>query len=158
MHLDEIGFGCLKSELEDYMTTAIYVNGINLKEVIEEIEREQVAKRGLRIRNGCYEGVSFFIAFHHQNHFLGKTLNDYVYPDQQYTLYDYKYSGIPGDHSLTCKISVGSKEVTWHDFKNVSRIIPFELDYEGLTFRFCKDQYCNAIDLARNNPEESIFT
>ncbi|MEM8965247.1 MAG: hypothetical protein AAGE93_02445 [Bacteroidota bacterium] len=158
MRLDEIGFGCLKSDLEDYLTTAIYINGTNLKEVIEELEKEQVAKKGLHIRNGCYEGVSFFIAFHNQNHFLGRTLPDYVYHDQQYTLYDYKYSGIPGDHSLTCKISIDAQEVVWHDFKNISRIIPFELDYGGLTFRFCREQYGEAIHLAKNNTEENMFT
>lgn len=139
------------------MITAIYLNGINLKNIIEEIEAEQLAKKGLNIRNGCYEGISFFIAFHNQNHFLCRTLNDYVYHNQRYTLYDYKYSGIPGDHSLTCKISIGSKEIFWYDFKNFSKIISFELDYGGLEFHFCKEQYCEAINLIRSNTEENMF-
>lgn len=135
----------MRSDLEDYLTTTIHLNGVNLKNIIEKIEVEQLAKKGLQVQNGCYEGISFFIAFHYQNHFLCKTLNDYIYYNYQYTLYDYKYSGIPGDHSLTCKISINSKEVCWYNFKNFSKIIPFEIDYGGLEFCFCKEQYCEAI-------------
>jgi len=148
---DEIKFGTVRSGLEDYLTTTIYLNGINLKNIIEKIEVEQLAKKGLQVQNGCYEGISFFIAFHYQNHFLCKTLNDYIYYNYQYTLYDYKYSGIPGDHSLTCKISINSEEVCWYNFKNFSKIIPFEIDYGGLEFCFCKKQYCEAIKSIRNN-------
>ncbi|MEM8887592.1 MAG: hypothetical protein AAGD28_06365 [Bacteroidota bacterium] len=151
MYIKEIEFGYLKSELEDYMTTAIYVNGINLKGIIEEIEIKQLASKGLTIQNGCYEGISYFIAFHNQNHFLRETLSDYIYQDQRYALYDYKYSGVPGDHSLSCKISIEPEEVRWYDFKNFSKIIPYQLDYGDLEFRFCKNQYCEAIKLARRN-------
>ncbi|WP_103867382.1 hypothetical protein [Aquimarina sp. I32.4] len=157
MQRDKISFGSIKSELEDYMTTVIYLNGINFKNIIEEIEVKQFEKKGLHIQNGCYEGISFFIAFHNQNHFLCETLNNYIYQDQRYTLYDYKYSGIPGDHSLTCKISIGVKDIYWHDFKNFSKIIPFEINYKDLEFHFCKEQYCEAINLVRNNTEENMF-
>lgn len=139
------------------MTTVIYLNGIDLKAIIEEIETEQLAKKGLTVRNGCYEGISFFIAFHWQNHFLCKTLKEYIYCDQRYTLYDYKYSGIPGDHSLTCKIAIGSEEVVWYDFKNFSKIIPFELDYRGLKFHFDSNQYYDAINLIKNNTAKNMF-
>ncbi|MEM9549397.1 MAG: hypothetical protein AAGA77_25735 [Bacteroidota bacterium] len=154
---DKIQFGCLKSLLEDYMTTSIYINGVDLKEKIEKIEVRQCAKRGFKVCNGCYEGISFFIAFHYQNHFLCRTLKDYIYDGQHFALYDYKFSGIPGDHSLTCKISLVGDEIIWHDFKNFSKIIPFELDYEGLEFRFCIDQYREAIDEIRSNKEENMF-
>ncbi|MEM9300084.1 MAG: hypothetical protein AAGA64_17120 [Bacteroidota bacterium] len=157
MLIDKIVFSSVKSELEDYTTTSIYLDGTNLKDIVEEIEVKQLKEKGLDIPHGCYEGISFFIAFHNQNHFLCKTLNDYTYQDQRYTLYEYKYSGIPGDHSLACKISIGDKEILWHDFKNFSRIIPFELDYGGLEFHFCKKQYCEAIDLIRNKEEGNIF-
>ncbi|WP_108868543.1 hypothetical protein [Aquimarina aquimarini] len=157
MQRDKISFGSIKSELEDYMTTVIYLNGINFKNIIEEIEVKQFKQKGLHIQNGCYEGISFFIAFHNQNHFLCETLHDYIYQDQRYTLYDYKYSGIPGDHSLTCKISIGAKDIYWYDFKNFSKIIPFEINYKDLEFHFCKEQYCEAINLVRNNTEENMF-
>lgn len=139
------------------MTTSIYVNGLDFLHIIEGIEAEQFTQRGLTIQNGCYEGISFFIAFHNQNHFMCETLDDYKHPDQRYTLYDYKCSGVPGDHSLSCKITVGSQEVLWHDFKNFSRIIPFELDYHGLELRFNEEQYRGAIDLIRNNKAENLF-
>ena len=155
--MDKIDFGCVKSELEDYMTTSICVNGIDLKDIIEEIEAEQFAKKGLDIGNGCYEGISFFIAFHNQSHFMCSTLKDYVYKDVHYTLFDYKYSGVPGDHSLACKITIGSEEVIWSDFKNFSKVIPFDLDYGNLRFRFSKKQYVEAIDLIINNREENMF-
>lgn len=117
--------------------------------IIGKIEAKQLAKKGLYIQNGPYEGISSFIAFDNQNHFLCKTLDAYIYSNQRYTLYDYKYSGIPGDHSLACKISIGSKEVIWYDFKNFSKIIPFELNYGDLRFRFSIDQYLDAINAVR---------
>ncbi|MEM9648508.1 MAG: hypothetical protein AAF969_08500 [Bacteroidota bacterium] len=155
--MDKIDFGCVRSELEDYMTTSICINGIDLKDIIEEIETEQCAEKGLNIQNGCYEGISFFIAFHNQNHFLCSTLNDYMHIGERYTLFEYKYSGIPGDHSLTCKISIGPEEILWHDFKNFSKVLPFDLDYGNLKFRFCKKQYCKAIDIIKNDREENMF-
>ena len=154
--MDKIDFTCLKSDIEDYMTTVIYVNGINLKNVIEEIETAQLAKKDLFVQNGCYEGICFFIAFQYKNHFLGKTLNEYIYEGQRYTLYDYKCSGIPGDHSLACKISIKSKEIIWHDFKNFSKVIPYELDYKDLEFHFCKEQYLHAINSAKNNTNKNV--
>jgi len=144
MKIDEIRFGCVRSQLEDYMTAAIYINGVDLKMIVEKIEAEQLTKKGLHIQNGFYEGISSFIAFDNQNHFLCKTLDDYIYSKERYTLYDYRYSGIPGDHSLTCNISIEPKEVIWHNFKNFSKIIPFELNYRDLTFRSCINQYLDA--------------
>ncbi|SEL35157.1 hypothetical protein SAMN05421740_104376 [Parapedobacter koreensis] len=140
------------------MTAAIYINGVDLRMIIEKIEAEQLARKGLHIRNGCYEGISSFIAFDNQNHFLCKTLDDYIYSNQRYTLYDYKYSGIPGDHSLTCKIAIGPKEVIWYDFKNFSKVISFELNYGELEFHFCVDQYFDAINAVRNNTAGNIYS
>ena len=157
MQKDVIEFGSIKSELEDYMTTSIYINGIDLKKKIEQIELPQFANRGINIKTSCYEGISFFIAFHNQNHFLCRTLSDYIYTDNRYTLYDYKCSGIPGDHSLACKISMNNDMFIWHDFKNFSKIIPFDLDYRGLEFHFSIDQYREAISLIRNNKAKNIF-
>lgn len=158
MKIDKIRFGCVRSQLEDYMTAAIHINGVDLRMIIEKIEAEQSAKNGLHIQNGFYEGISSFIAFDNQNHFLCKTLDDYIYPNQRYTLYDYKYSGIPGDHSLTCKISIGPKEVIWHNYKNFSKIMPFELNYGDLEFRFCIDQYLDAINAVRNKMVENVYS
>ena len=158
MKVDEIRFGCVRSQLEDYLTTAIYINGVDLRMIMEKIEAIQLIKYGLRTQNGFYEGISSFIAFDNQNHFLCKTLEDYIYSGERYTLYDYRYSGIPGDHSLACKISIGSKEVIWYDFKNFSKVIPFDLNYKDLKFRFCIDQYLDAINTARNNTVKSIYS
>ncbi|MEM9362138.1 MAG: hypothetical protein AAGA43_05855 [Bacteroidota bacterium] len=155
--IDKISFGCLKSELEDYLTTVIYINGVDLKRIIEGMEAEQMAKKGLNVCNGCYEGISLFIAFHNQDHFLGKTLKDYIYQDQWYTLYDYKYSGVPGDHSLSCKITFEDQQVVWHSFKNFSKIISFDLDYNNLEFRFTKEQYLEAIETIKNDSEKNLF-
>ncbi|WP_293915783.1 MULTISPECIES: hypothetical protein [unclassified Sphingobacterium] len=151
MKIDEIRFGCVRSQLEDYLTTTIYINGVDLRMIIEKIETIQLIKHGLRIQNGFYEGISPFIAFDNQNHFLCKTLDDYMYSGNRYALFDYKYSGIPGDHSLTCQISIGSDDVIWHDFKNFSKVLPFDLNYRDLKFRFCINQYLDAINTARGN-------
>ena len=45
MQTDVIEFGSIKSELEDYMTTSIYINGIDLKKKIEQIELPQFVNR-----------------------------------------------------------------------------------------------------------------
>ena len=50
------------------MTTSIPINGIDLKKKIQAIEHLQFAKKGICMENGCYEGISFFIAFDNQNH------------------------------------------------------------------------------------------
>ena len=155
--MDVIRLGCAKSNLEDYTTTTIHINGINLEHIIEGIESEQFVRQGLHAPNSCYEGISFFIAFHYQNHFLCKTLKDYVYNKDWYTLYDYKYSGIPGEHSLTCKIAIEKKKVLWYDFKNFSKIIPFPLDYGNLKFCFDLEQYFHAIATVKNNSQENRF-
>ena len=73
-----------------------------------------------------------------------------IYTGNRYALYDYKNSGMLGDHSLTCKITLESDKVIWHDFKNFSKIIPFNLDYGDLKFQFSLDQYCDAINVFRN--------
>lgn len=72
MKIDKIRFGCVRSQLEDYMTAAIYINGVDLRMIIEKIEVAQLTKKGLRIQNGFYEGISSFIAFDNQNHFIRK--------------------------------------------------------------------------------------
>lgn len=154
---DQIEFACVKSEVEDYMTTCIAINGIDLKRIIAKTERGQLARKGVAIEGGCYEGISLFIAFHHQNHFLGKTLNDYIYPEERFAIYEYKYSGVPGDHSLTCKITFNSNEVIWHDFKNFSQINPIEINYSDLEFRFCLEQYQKAIDKIKYDKVVNIF-
>ena len=150
MQIDSIEFGCTKSKLEDYMTTSITINGIDLKKKIQSIEHPQFAKKEICMENGCYEGIAFFIAFDNQNHFLCRTLSDYIYTGNRYALYDYKNSGILGDHSITCKITLESDKVIWHDFKDFSKIIPFNLDYGNLKFQFSLDQYCDAINVVRN--------
>ncbi|MGJ1390160.1 hypothetical protein ACR78F_07275 [Sphingobacterium spiritivorum] len=58
----------------------------------------------------------------------------------RYALFDYKYSGIQGDHSLTCKISIGSDNVIWYDFKNFFKILLFDLNYTDIKFRFFFNQ------------------
>ena len=79
MQIDSIEFGYTKSKLEDYMTTSITINGLDLKKKTQAIEHPQFAKKGICMENGCYEGISFFIAFDNQNHFLCRTLSDYIY-------------------------------------------------------------------------------
>lgn len=159
MPRDKIEFSSIKSNLEDYMTTLIFINGIDLRSIVGSIERKQCAKKGICLRGGnCYEGICFFIAFHYQNHFLLRTLEDYIYDGQRFTLYDYVYSGIPGDHSLTCKISINEEEVIWYDFKNFSKVLPLEFDYENLEFRFCINQYFDAINSIRRSTLECDFS
>jgi hypothetical protein len=45
----------------------------------------------------------------------------------------------------------------WHDFKNFSTIIPFDLDYRGLEFHCSIDQYREAINLIRNSKAKNVF-
>lgn len=157
MENDRIEFGCIRSNLEDYMTTSIRINGMDLRRIIEEIELPQLVKRGIDMQRVGYEGISFFIAFHNQDHFLCRTLSDYVYEDKRYALYDSRNSGIPGEYSLTCKIKMEENTVSWYDFKNFSEILPFDMSYRDLAFHFSLDQYCDAIDSIRNNKSENMF-
>lgn len=149
MKYDEICFGSSTSNLENYLTTDIYINGVDLRQKIEVSEMIQLNNHGLRLLDGCYEGISYYIAFEYKNHFLGNTLDGYVYDDKRYTIYEYKCSGVPGDHSLTCKISMTSETVTWYDFKNYSKIVPFQFDYSGLEYCFSISQYIKAINTAK---------
>jgi len=54
MQIDSIEFGCTKSKLEDYMTTSITINGIDLKKKIQAIEHPQFAKKEICMENRCY--------------------------------------------------------------------------------------------------------
>lgn len=151
MKYDEICFGKSYSNLEDYQTTDIYINGVDLRRKIEVAEMMHFNKYGLKVLEGCYEGISYYIAFEYKNHFLGDTLDGYIYEDKRYALYEYRCSGVPGDHSLTCKIRMTTDEVIWYDFKNYSRVVCCQFDYSNVQFRFSLSQYLKAINLAKYN-------
>ncbi|MCH2046186.1 MAG: hypothetical protein MK212_18875 [Saprospiraceae bacterium] len=159
MNQDTIYFDIALSQLGDYLTTEIYINGIDLRVILTNIEVKQIHANdanSLRLA-GAYEGVSPFIAFHLKNHFYKNSINEYMYDDCFYTIYEYAYSGVPEDHTLSCRIDFVKNKVIWSEFKNFSKICPEGFDYEGLTFTFDRRAYMNAIDNVKLNRIKSLY-
>ena len=155
--MDTIRFGLVKSRLEDYMTTSIYINGIDLRQIISSIEYEQLLPLNRTSYTGVYEGISPLLAFSLNDHFCGETINEYLYYDCQYALFDYMYSGIPGDHTLTCKIEFKKDNVRWYDFKNFSKIYRGIIDYSDLSFSFDRSAYKAAVYDLKNNQLNHMY-
>ncbi|MGD1893718.1 MAG: hypothetical protein ACFB15_24390 [Cyclobacteriaceae bacterium] len=155
--MDHISFGVANSTLEDYLTTNIYVNGIDLRVIISEIEANQLTNSRLSVQSGAYEGISTFIAFHLYDHFCKVTMNEYRYDGDRFALYDYLYSGIPGDHSLSCQIDIEKDRVIRSDFKNFSRFYPQGFNYRDLQYTFDRQAYLDAIAELRRDKVNPIY-
>lgn len=155
--MDYINFDVSKSRLEDYATTDIYINDFDLRDIVADIEYNQLKSLGKENLCGAYEGISPFLAFHLHDHFHGKSVSDYIY-NSRYSLFDYRYSGIPGDHTLTCKIYDKGEKVIWTDFRNYSKIVNEDIDYGALRFEFAKDSYDRAIDFLKETKIRKMYS
>lgn len=155
---DQIQFRLASSELEDYLTTEIYVNGYDLKAIIASIESEQIHNSPLTIQAGAYEGISAFIAFHSHNHFFGETVSGYRQAGNRFTLYEYIHSGVPGEHTVACEINFSADEVTWKHFRNISSVYPEGFSYQDLAFRFNREEYRAAIENFRNEKVNPVYS
>ncbi|MEM6966829.1 MAG: hypothetical protein AAF573_18840 [Bacteroidota bacterium] len=155
--MDNIHFSISTSRLEDYFITDIFVNGIDLRSIIAKIEQQQLQPIGYAQLSGAYEGISPFLAFHLHDHFNGKTVNEYLYYDFCFTLFNYMYSGVPGDHTLTCKIEITKDKVRWYDFKNFSKIYTGKIDYGELSFSFSAESYRAAIENLKKNEIQNMY-
>ncbi|WP_108868789.1 hypothetical protein [Aquimarina aquimarini] len=144
--MDTIEFGIVHSNVDDYLTTTIYINGYDLKDILGSIEINQVKKNDDQFMVGAYEGISPFIAFHTHNHFLKDTVNEYIYFDNRFVLLEYINSGIPGDHTIACNIDIYQDTVKWSNFKNFSILSESDFKYEELSFSFDRKQYEKAIE------------
>ena len=67
------------------------------------------------------------------------------------------YSGVPGDYTLTCRITINNDRVIWHDFKNFSKIYKGAIDYGGLSFSFPIEKYKAAIYDIKNNEIKKMY-
>ncbi|MEM9143859.1 MAG: hypothetical protein AAGA86_12800, partial [Bacteroidota bacterium] len=95
---------------------------------------------------GAYEGLSAFIAFHMHKHFLKETVKEYQLSGNRFALLEYVHSGIPGEHTVACRINIYEDRVEWTDFINCSVFLKQCFQYPGLTFCFNRNQYESAID------------
>jgi hypothetical protein len=155
---DQIQFSLASSELEDYLTIDIVINGYDLKSIIASIESEQIHNMPLTIQAGAYEGISAFIAFHTHNHFYGETVSGYQQEGNRFTLFEYIHSGVPGEHTVTCEINFSGDEVTWKNFRNISSVIPEGFSYYDLEFRFNREEYLQAIHNFREEKINPVYS
>ncbi|MEM6633440.1 MAG: hypothetical protein AAF694_27450 [Bacteroidota bacterium] len=156
--MNTIQFSLTSSKIEDYLTTAIYIDGIDLKEILAYYEMGQIENRQLQSLVGAYEGISAFIAFHLNSHFLKDTIQEYIQSDYGYTLFEYAYSGIPGEHNVSCHINIHQDTVEWINFKNRSIFLKKCFQYQGLHFCFDRKQYEQAIEEVIENEVKPIYT
>ena len=155
--MDKIAFEIETTNLQEYLTTKIFINGYDLRERVAQIEFEELYRKiGQRpLQTPAYEGLPPFIAFHLNNHFCGDTINEYRYPGGRLALLEYVFSGVPGDHTLTCRIDLEPDRVIWTDFKLFSKVIPMEPVYDRLRFEFDRNQYMAEVEdlkITRLNP------
>lgn len=157
-NMDRIQFDITRSQIGDYLTTNIFVNDYDLRGIISKIEYEQLKPSHDQVKLiGAYEGLSPFIAFHLHNHFCKQTINEYRYTDDQFALLEYMHSGVPGDHTLTCKIDMHDDVVRWRHFKLFSKIYPNGLDYGALAFEFEKTAYIATINRLKEQQLNEIY-
>ncbi|MFC5045603.1 hypothetical protein ACFSTE_18800 [Aquimarina hainanensis] len=156
--MDTIHFDIQKSNIEDYLTTAIFVNNIDLKDILFQVEQSQIKDPSLINIAGAYEGISPYIAFHLKNHFLKDTIREYQYYGDRFTLMEYANTGIPGDHTITCQIDICKDVVEWSNFKNFDSLTAIEFDYSDIgSFRFERKQYEAAISTLCNNQIKELY-
>ncbi|MEM1320708.1 MAG: hypothetical protein AAGG75_10660 [Bacteroidota bacterium] len=155
--MDTIAFDLSESRIGDHLTTNIYINNTDLRSIISAIEFRQLAGTKTAFINGAYEGISPFIAFHLHDHFYKKTINEYRYFDNRFAVYDYMYSGIPGDYTLACRIEINKHYVRWYDFKNFSELCPQNFDYGDLHFTFDALDYQQAISNLKKTKIQEIY-
>ncbi|MEL6636846.1 MAG: hypothetical protein AAFW73_21435 [Bacteroidota bacterium] len=155
--MDTIRFDCAPSTVGDQWTTNIYINGTDLRAIISRIEARQLAAVNLGFINGAYEGVSPFIAFHLYDHFFKETVPEYWYDNDRLTLFDYMFSGVPGDYSLACRIDLGEDRVRWHGFRHFSTIYPRGFNYGDLSFTFDRAAYRAAIDYVKQHQIQEMY-
>ncbi|MEM8507297.1 MAG: hypothetical protein AAF717_05680 [Bacteroidota bacterium] len=143
--MDLISFKLTDALIEDYITTTILINGCDLRNILVSYEIEQVTEYKDYNLVGAYEGISAFIAFHMHKHFLKETVSDYQQADNRFTLFEYVHSGIPGEHTVACRITIYEDRVEWTDFINCSVFLKQCFQYPELKFCFDRTQYEKAI-------------
>lgn len=155
--MDTISFALQHSNVEDYLTTSILVNGLELKDILAQIEVNQIKDKSDNFIVGAYEGISPFIAFHSHNHFLKNTINEYIYFGNRFSLLEYINTGIPGEHTVACQIEILKETVHWKNFKNFSIYLKEEFSYGDLVFEFDRNQYESAIERLSENEIKKLY-
>ncbi|MEL7120906.1 MAG: hypothetical protein AAFO07_15750 [Bacteroidota bacterium] len=146
--MDEIYFDIVKSRVEDYKVVDIYINGWNLIERLHAIELPFAANEGNPSLAGAYEGLPPLMVLPPNKHFWGQGNKDYTLQDGRTVLYEYAYSGVPGEWSFAVKIEVDSEGVSWDAFGNPKRNSWF---YGVLgNYQFDLAQYRDALKDAKN--------
>lgn len=155
--MDSISFNISKSRTQDHYTTSVIINGLDLVEILAQIEQRQINFMPDDYIVGAYEGVSPFIAFHLHNHFLKDTIHAYRYHKDHYSVLEYVNSGIPGEHTVACQIKIDKDKVFWSDFKNYSIHLSKSFNYDDVKFEFDRKQYELAIQNFQSNEIRRLY-
>ena len=155
--MDTIAFELSKSNIDDYLTTSIIINGTDLRDILTYLELNELSTMNQVFAAGAYEGISPFIAFHLHNHFMKETVKEYIYDDAKYALLDYQFSGVPGDHTLVCDIDIRDNQIIWSKFQNCSNLLEHSFCYTDLSFCFDRKQYESAIQNIIENEIKNLY-
>lgn len=126
---------------------SIYVDGINLIDIVANVEKNILANGGEAGPAGEYAGLSY--EYNKQNHFLTQEDAMYGEDEDKISLIDCT-CGCEGCWTFACKIDVQGDIVIWSDFEQVHRREggwtdkPWIYDELG-EFVFDKEQYLSEI-------------
>jgi hypothetical protein len=150
--MDTVEFLTSFSRIEDYKVVDIYINGINLIDMLWQIEMPLAYQEGAPEMAGAYEGLPPLFVYPPAGHFLGKANTAYAYDDGKVSLLEYAYSGVPGEWPFVARIQVEENEISWSAFEQVRRNklrngYRWHYDMMG-TFNFDREQYQDALEQA----------
>jgi len=145
--MDELALRRRSSFLEDYEVVDIYINGINLIDLLRSVEGIYAQQEGQSSLAGAYEGLPPLLTLPPNRHFWGEAQHrDYQYGAQRVSLLEYRYSGVPGDWTFVADIEVGANAVVWRGFEQVKRP---DWSYAALgNFEFDLNAYRDALHQA----------
>lgn len=147
--MNTISFKIQNSLLEDFSVANIYIDHFPLPAILSAYETIAATKLKVPELAGCYDGLPAIITLEHCDHFLGDTITAYRYSGNRVALMDYAHSGIPGDYTAACIITIHKYTVTWSRFKNFSSLFDTGMwRYNDLQFCFDKEQYFAALKAA----------
>ena len=154
MVYDQIHLQVCNSLIEDYKVVEVYINGFRFIDLVYNIEYPYSLLENREGMAGAYEGIPAIFALPPAQHFFGRPVKDYSYPEGKTALLEYAQSGIPGEWTLIARIKVADKTITWSEFEQVKRPRGNGQywDYADLgEFNFERNQYTQALTKAALN-------
>ncbi len=143
--LDQISFEITTSRIEDYKVVDILINGRNLRPWLAQAEQAPASTEGQATLAGAYEGLPPLLVLPPRLHFWGRPHADYLH-GQHIALFEYAFSGVPGDWTFAARIEVEAQQVRWHGYRQLKR--PHWTYPDLPPFHFDRKQYQAALQEA----------